>query len=76
MIAPTSIRSYLNQAYLLGLLMVAVGLTLSPFLMGMSQFWLVIVWLVDAIIPDRHCGSLFAMTDRGFKAKLSRFWHN
>lgn len=46
-----SIRSYLNQAYLFGLLMVAVGLTLSPFLMGMSQFWLVLVWLVDAILP-------------------------
>ena len=92
---PTTIRSYLNQAYLLGLLMVAVGLTLSPFLMGMSQFWLVAVWLIDALIPARHCGldpqsperkdssqrmgdggSLSAMTDRGFKSKLSRFWHN
>lgn len=38
MTAQASIRPYLNQAYLLGLLMVAVGLTLSPFLMGMSQF--------------------------------------
>jgi len=92
---PTTIRPYLNQAYLLGLLMVAVGLTLSPFLMGMSQFWLVAVWLIDALIPARHCGldpqsperkdssqrmgdggSLSAMTDRGFKSKLSRFWHN
>ena len=59
-----SIRSYLNQAYLFGLLMVAVGLTLSPFLMGMSQFWLVLVWLVDGIIG------------KDFKQKLSRFWHN
>ena len=59
-----SIRPYLNQAYLLGLLMVAVGLTLSPFLMGMSQFWLVLVWLVDGIVA------------RNFKQKLSRFWHN
>ena len=92
---PTTIRPYINQAYLLGLLMVAVGLTLSPFLMGISQFWLVAVWLIDAIIPARHCGpdpqspkrmetthrmgdggSLSAMTDRGFKSKLSRFWHN
>ena len=92
---PTTIRPYLNQAYLLGLLMVAVGLTLSPFLMGMSQFWLVAVWLIDALIPARHCGldpqsperkdssqrmgdggSLSAMTDRGFKSKLSHFWHN
>ena len=49
MTSKASIRPYLNQAYLLGLLMVAVGLTLSPFLMGMSQFWLVIVWFVDAL---------------------------
>jgi hypothetical protein len=62
--AQAPIRPYLNQAYLLGLLMVAVGLTLSPFLMGMSQFWLVLVWLVDGIVA------------RDFKQKLSRFWHN
>lgn len=62
--AQASIRPYLNQAYLLGLLMVAVGLTLSPFLMGMSQFWLVLVWLVNGIVA------------RDFKQKLSRFWHN
>ena len=95
MTAQASIRPYLNQAYLLGLLMVVVGLTLSPFLMGMSQFWLVLVWLVDGLASCRHCGldpqspkhkessprmgdggSLSAMTDRGFKAKISRFWHN
>ena len=62
--AQASIRPYLNQAYLLGLLMVAVGLTLSPFLMGMSQFWLATVWLVDGIVA------------KDFKNKLSRFWHN
>lgn len=92
---PTTIRPYLNQAYLLGLLMVAVGLTLSPFLMGMSQFWLVAVWVFDGLSSRRHCGpdpqspksketshymgdggSLSAMTDRGFKSKLSRFWQN
>ena len=93
MTSQASIRPYLNQAYLLGLLMVAVGLTLSPFLMGMSQFWLVLVWLVDGFTANcglapqspKHMetthrmgegGSLSAMTDRGFKAKLSRFWHN
>ena len=64
MTSQASIRPYLNQAYLLGLLMMAVGLTLSPFLMGMSQFWLVLVWLVDA----------FAVG--GIKTKLSRFWQN
>ncbi len=70
MTAQASIRPYLNQAYLLGLLMVAVGLTLSPFLMGMSQFWLVLVWLVDASLPPLKGGQ------GGFKNKFSRFWHN
>lgn len=61
---PNTIRPYLNQAYLLGLLMVAVGLTLSPFLMGMSQFWLVLVWLVDGLCT------------KSIKDKLTRFWQN
>ena len=64
MTASASIRPYLNQAYLLGLLMVAVGLTLSPFLMGMSQFWLLLVWIVDG------------MVGHDFKQKLTRFWRN
>ena len=69
MTSKASIRPYVNQAYLLGLLMVAVGLTLSPFLMGMSQFWLALVWLVDALTPPfKGVG--------GIKTKLSRFWHN
>ena len=69
MTSPTAIRTYLNQAYLLGLLMVAVGLTLSPFLMGMSQFWLALVWLVDSFTPPfKGVG--------GIKTKLSRFWQN
>ena len=77
MTGQVSIRRYLNQAYLLGLMMVAVGLTLSPFLMGMSQFWLVLVWLVDALVPARHCGfDPQSPQGRGFKSKLSRFWHN
>ena len=67
--AQASIRPYLNQAYLLGLLMVAVGLTLSPFLMGMSQFWLATVWLVDALTPPFKGAG-------GIKTKLSRFWRN
>ena len=72
-----SIQPYLNQAYLLGLMMMAVGLTLSPFLMGMANFWLVLVWLVDALIPARHCGlDSQSPKGRGFKSKLSRFWHN
>ena len=64
MTSQVSIRSYLNQAYLLGLLMVAVGLTLSPFLMGMSQFWLAIVWVVEGFYS------------KSFNNKLSRFYHN
>ncbi len=72
-----SIQPYLNQAYLLGLMMMAVGLTLSPFLMGMANFWLVLVWLVDALIPARHYGlDPQSPKGRGFKSKLSRFWHN
>ena len=69
MTSKASIRPYVNQAYLLGRLMVAVGLTLSPFLMGMSQFWLVLVWLVDALTPPFKGAG-------GIKTKLSRFWHN
>ena len=72
-----SIRPYLNQAYLLGLMMMAVGLTLSPFLMGMANFWLVLVWLVEALIPARHSGlDPQSPKGRGFKSKFSRFWHN
>ena len=70
MTSQASIRPYLSQAYLLGLLMVAVGLTLSPFLMGMSQFWLVLVWLVDASLPFLKGGQ------GGFKDKFSRFCNN
>ena len=80
-----SIRPYLNQAYLLGLLMVAVGLTLSPFLMGMSQFWLVLVWIADGVVGNREenvipCGGsageggIYFRHD--FKSKFTRFWHN
>lgn len=59
-----SIRFTLTQAYVLGLMMMAVGLTLSPFLMGMSQFWLVIIWVFEGFYT------------KSFKNKLSRFWHN
>lgn len=85
MTSKASIRPYLNQAYLLGLLMVAVGLTLSPFLMGMSQFWLALVWLIDGVVGNRDenvipCGGsareggIYFHHD--FKSKFSRFFHN
>ena len=59
-----AIRFTLTQAYVLGLMMVAVGLTLSPFLMGMSQFWLVAVFIVDCFIT------------KSINKKLLRFWNN
>ena len=70
---------------MLGLLMVAVGLTLSPFLMGMSQFWMVLVWLVDGIVGNRDENVIPCEGSAGeggicfrhdFQHKLSRFWHN
>lgn len=64
MTASQSIRPYVNQAYLLGLMMMAAGLTLSPFLMSLSQFWLALVWFVDGFCT------------KSFRQKLSRFWHN
>ena len=59
-----SIRFTVQQAYVLGLMMMAAGLTLSPFLMGMSQFWLVIVFVIDGFYT------------KSFHDKLSRFFHN
>jgi O-antigen ligase len=85
MTSQATIRPYLNQAYLLGLLMVAVGLTLSPFLMGMSQFWLVIVWVVDGIVGNRDENVIPREGSAGkdgiyfrhdFRHKFARFWHN
>lgn len=64
MTSKTAIRFTLTQAYVLGLMMMAVGLTLSPFLMSLSQFWLVIVFVVD-------CCRTKTIND-----KLLRFWHN
>lgn len=60
----TPIRFTLTQAYVLGLMMMAVGLTLSPFLMGMSQFWLVAVFVVDCF------------STKSIHNKLLRFWNN
>ena len=69
-----AIRPYLRQAYLFGLMMLAASLTLSPFMMSVAQFWLVIVWIVDALVP---CPPSKGVPEgRGIKNKLSRFWHN
>ena len=64
MSAKTPIRFTLTQAYVLGLMMMAVGLTLSPFLMSISQFWLVAVWVFDCFCS------------KTIKNKLLRFWNN
>jgi hypothetical protein len=71
MASKTPIRFNLTQAYVFGLMMMAVGLTLSPFLMSLSQFWLVIVWIIDAFVPSKGVPE-----GRGIKTKLFRFWNN
>ena len=60
----TTIRPYLRQAYFFGLMLLAVSLTLSPFMMSMAQFWLVVVWVLDGVFGQ------------DFKAKWNRFIHN
>ena len=64
MTSKAPIRFTLTQAYVLGLMMMAVGLTLSPFLMSLSQFWLVIVWVFDCFCS------------KTIKNKLQSFWNN
>ena len=59
-----TIRPYLRQAYLFGLMLLAASLNLSPFLMSVAQFWLVIVWIADGIVG------------KDFKEKWNRFIHN
>jgi len=59
-----SIKYHLHQAYLFGLMLLAASLTLSPFMMSVAQFWLVIVWIVDGVVG------------KDFKTKWGRFWHN
>ena len=70
MVSQSSIQPYLKQAYVFGLMMMAVGLTLSPFLMSLSQFWLIVVWIADGY----YCHG--ESSTRGFKQKLLRFWSN
>ena len=54
-------RNYEPAAYLVCLAIMAASLTLSPFLMGASQFLLMAVWL---------------FTGDPIKTKLQRFVHN
>lgn len=58
------ISQLIRQGYFLGLVMLAASLTLSPFVMSVAQFWLIGIWIIDAIV------------NKDFKAKCSRFGHN
>ena len=60
----TPISQLIRQGYFLGLVMLATSLTLSPFVMSVAQFWLIGIWIIDAIV------------NKDFKEKCSRFWHN
>ena len=57
-------RKLIQPAYFFGLLMMAVGLTLSPFLMSVAQFWMVGIWIIDGAV------------NKDFKEKWHRFTHN
>lgn len=60
----TPISQLIRKGYFLGLVMLAASLTLSPFVMSVAQFWLIGIWIIDAIV------------NKDFKEKCSRFWHN
>lgn len=57
-------RNLIQPAYFFGLLMMAVSLTLSPFLMSVAQFWMVGIWIIDGAV------------NKDFKEKWHRFAHN
>lgn len=46
------------------MVMLAASLTLSPFVMSVAQFWLIGIWIIDAIV------------NKDFKEKCCRFWQN
>lgn len=54
----------IQAAFFIGLVMMAAGLTLSPFLMSVAQFWLVGVWIADGIVR------------KDFRQKWDCFTHN
>ena len=57
-------QKYIQPAYFVGLAMMAIGLTLSPFLMSLAQFWLAGIWVIDGIV------------NKDFKEKWCRFKRN
>ena len=73
----TSMRQFLERnKYTFGLCLLIIGLTLSPFLMSIAQFWLVGVWLVDGVQFKQPLGKLFSQIGKNLKTKLSDFCHN
>ncbi len=62
--------------YTFGLCLLAVGLTLSPFLMSVAQFWLLAVWLFDSVQLKQPFGKIMCDVWLNLKAKLAAFFHN
>lgn len=62
--------------YTFGLSLLLIGLTLSPFLMSVAQFWLVAVWITDNVQFKQPFGSVCRQIGQNVKAKLVAFCHN
>lgn len=62
--------------YTFGLCLLAVGLTLSPFLMSIAQFWLLAVWLFDGVQLRQPFGKMMGEVWTNLKTKLKKFLHN
>lgn len=68
-------KSYVTP-YSFGLALLMVGLTLSPFLMSIAQFWLLAVWLMDGVRLRQPIGRVFHDIWLNIRTKLGIFWHN
>ena len=62
--------------YTFGLCLLAVGLTLSPFLMSVAQFWLLAVWLFDNVELRQPFAKVVDEMWLNLKSKLTAFCHN
>ena len=70
-----NLKSYITP-YTFGLALLMVGLTLSPFLMSIAQFWLLAVWLTDGVRLRQPVGNVFHDIWLNIKTKFCLFWHN
>ena len=68
-------KSYVTP-YTFGLAILMVGLTLSPFLMSLAQFWLLTVWLIDGVRLRQPVGKVFQDIWFNIRTKLGLFWRN